>query len=1376
MDRESALPLGKNEKDVPPDCLDFPVVGIGASAGGIQALVQLFEGMPRDSGMAFVVVVHLSPKHESHVDQILQRATRMPVVQVSATVPIEKGHVYVISPAMSLKMSDGHLQAVAGQSRDSPGVIDVFFRTLADAHASRAVAIVLSGTGADGSLGMARIKEQGGVNLVQIPKEAQFDGMPCSAIESNVVDFVLPVADMPQKLLDLWHNADRIELPKGEDSSVPAKAPANWRKAQEAEAALVEVLKLLSVSTGHDFKHYKRATVLRRIERRMQVNGVSDIPQYLARLRQKPDETKALLADMLIGITNFFRDREAFEALEREVMPAVFEQARGEGQKEIRVWTVACSTGEEAYSVAMVMADEALRRQSGARLQVFATDVDEQAIAEARRGVYPEAIVTDVPPAYLRQFFSKEANQYHIIKRIRDMVVFASHNILRDPPFSRLQLITCRNLLIYLDRRAQQQVLRLFHSVLNPGGYLFLGTSETVDAADKLFTTVDKKNRIYRAAPVARALPSPLIAMGKGITRTPPPHIPDRPLHDDKPATYSALHQFALEKYGPPTVLMDQSFRMVHVSQRAGQFLRHVSGEPSHSLLALIKPELRVDLQTAVLEAIETGRPVQSRRLPSKEAQREVKITVSPFTVEGTDEQLLLVVFEEFALSSIPPAEVPAGMSSDAIINRLEADNQALGKQLQHTIERFTRTTDELKTSNEEFQAINEELRSATEELETSKEELESINEELITVNDELKTKVEETSKINNDLQNLISSSDIATIFVDRNMRVKWFTPKAVTLFSLINEDRGRTLSDITHRLDYPTMIADAKESFSALRHIEHEVRSVDNHWYLAKILPYRTTEDRIEGAVLNFVDITARKVAEQRLHEGLERLRLVAESTKDYAIITMDEAGHITGWNLAAEVIFGYTASEVQGQSLDLIFTPEDRAEGIPARELKTAREYGHGQDERWHLRKDGSRFFCSGVIFPMIDGALRGYAKIARDLTEKRIEEEERELNLERSKANNLLKDEFLAIMSHELRHPLNLIELNMEFLSRTPELKGSHKAIKAIEAVHRSVRSQSQIIADLLDFSRVQTGKLKLERSLIRLAPSVRSIVEAVSAQALQEHITLRTKGLEEDGEDALIVDGDAMRIEQIVWNLLNNAVKFTPSGGTITVALARERNEARLDVTDTGIGIAADSLEKVFTMFGQIERQVGRRRQHGLGIGLALVDQLARAHGGRVSAASKGEGHGSTFSLWLPLADGADQEDSKESMQMSMKRLQGLRVLLVDDSEEILEMLGTLCEMEGVDVATALHGQAALDLLAEKDFDILISDIGMPAMDGYELLKRLRKSARNADIPAVALSGYGRSEKAAAAGFTEQLYKPVPMNELLDMLAALAEKKK
>ncbi|HVU81383.1 MAG TPA: CheR family methyltransferase, partial [Rhodanobacteraceae bacterium] len=502
VDHETGVPRNPDVKER--GDLRFPVVGLGASAGGLVALKKFLEQMPKKTGMAYVVILHLSPKHESVADKVLQGSTRMPVIQVKEPTPLQPDHVYVISPNQDLQMSDGHLRVTeAKRPRGHHVAIDLFFRTLADTHQDKAVGIVLSGTGADGAVGVARIKEQGGVTFVQSPADAEYDDMPRAAIASAQVDFVLPVADIPDKLIEWWKNAREIELPQPVDANAPIlQTPPD--ESEAAERALREILEILAARSGHDFRYYKRATVLRRIERRMQVNVQQNLPAYRSFLKDHPDEARALLDDMLIGVTNFFRDRDAFDTLERLVLPEIMHGGRRD--EPVRVWVPGCATGEEAYSIAMLLADQAHTLSTPPGFQVFASDIDEAAIAFGRAGVYPESIVTDVPPTRLRQFFGKEQHHYRINKPIRDRVLFALHNVLRDPPFSRIDLISCRNLLIYLDREVQTRLLDMFHFALRPGGYLFLGSSESTDGASTHYEVVDKHHRIYRARPQARSV------------------------------------------------------------------------------------------------------------------------------------------------------------------------------------------------------------------------------------------------------------------------------------------------------------------------------------------------------------------------------------------------------------------------------------------------------------------------------------------------------------------------------------------------------------------------------------------------------------------------------------------------------------------------------------------------------------------------------------------------------------------------------------------------------------------------------------------------------------------------------------------------------
>ncbi|MET0775217.1 MAG: CheR family methyltransferase [Pseudomonas mandelii] len=1359
-------------KALKPSTLDFPVVGIGASAGGLQAIKLFFENMPHDNGMAFVIILHLSPDHQSIADKIIQESTRMPVLQVTETVPIEKNHVYVISPAQRLTMNDGMLEVSSHDPHEARHAsIDLFFRDLAEVHRERAFCLVLSGSGSDGAVGLSRIKEHGGITMAQAPEDAEFDGMPRAAIETGNVDLVLPVVEMPQKLLELWQNSQEISLPTADDPDLQTFASVSERDAALAEQLLHDILIQLRTGTGHDFKHYKRATVLRRIERRMQVTAQPDLGAYYRFLQNNPEETKALLGDMLIGVTNFFRDREAFEALERDVLPQLVSAAVSAQpeKEEIRVWSAGCSTGEEAYSLAMLLNDQLQLDASKASLQLFATDIDERAISIGRAGLYPQAIVTDVPPTRLRHYFVKEDDHYRIRKEIREKVLFAKHSLLSDPPFSQIDLIVCRNLLIYLDREVQREILQMFHFALRPGGFLFLGSSESADACHELFAPVDKRNRIFRAKTgTASSRRTPTMPRGgyvrSNISRETPQNAVQRKL------SFADIHQRALESAAPPSMIVDANADILHMSEGAGRFLRHVGGELSRNLLTLILPELRLEIRTTLFQVQQSGLVVKSRAVPiSRENRRyKVDLVAQPYRDEESDGEFVLVIFEE---SEVDPSEQAATtllQTESQVLSNLERELQRTKLHLQDTIEQSEVSSEELKASNEEMQAINEELRSATEELETSKEELQSINEELLTVNYELKTKVEETDKINDYLTNLIASTDIATVFVDRSMRIKWFTPRATDIFSMLPVDTGRSLLDITHRLDYDDLARDAALVFESLNMIEREVSSTDKRWYIARLLPYRSSEDHIDGTVLTFIDITKRRAAEEELRLGEERMRLVAESTRDYAIITLDEQGVITSWNKGAELIFGYGKSEAEGAYYDFIFSEEDRASGVPEKELQTVRDHGRSEDERWHLRKDGSRFFCSGEVTLLSGDNLRGYVKIARDLTGHKRQHEEQSLALAETRNTNYLKDEFFAVMSHELKHPLNLIQLNAELLRRLPVTKSVAPAAKAVNTICDAVTSQARIIDDLLDVARVRTGKLKLQPVATDLVSVLRDIHSVVLNERHETTVELHAPS------EPLMVHADPTRLEQIIWNLVNNALKFTPPNGHVELIASQDGDRVRLDVKDNGTGIAAENLEHVFDLFGQAEKQHATHNREGLGIGLSLVRQLAEAQRGSVEVSSPGLGAGCTFSVYLPMAKTDHDVPTAAQADEGAGRLSGLTILLVDDSADVLETLKVLLEMEDAQVIAFDRPVAALDAAKGTHFDLIISDLGMPVMNGHELMSALRQLPLLRDVPAIALTGYGAQsdiQKSRQSGFDQHIGKPVSYDELIETIEEL-----
>jgi two-component system CheB/CheR fusion protein len=873
-----------------------PMIGLGGSAGAIPALQAFFNAMPSESGMVFVVVLHLSPDHASSLVDMIRKWTKMRVLQAEDGAKAEANTIYVIPPAKHLIAANGHFRLTdLDREHGRRMAVDLFFRSLADTHGPHAAAIVLSGADGDGMVGIKRIKERGGLTIAQDPEEAQHEAMPRMAISTAMVDWVLQTSQMPDRILQYFASEKRLELPP-EEAPPPVLAPP--AEASESENALREILAFLRSRTGRDFSCYKRATILRRISRRMQVNGLKDMVSYLVFLRTHPGEAGALLKDLLISVTNFFRDRDAFAALEARLPQLFAGKTQGDN---IRVWVPACASGEEAYSIAMMLIEHARTLDLPPSIQVFACDLDDDAIQTARTGVFPDAIAADVSESRLRRFFVKEHRGYRIRREVREVVLFAVHDLLKDPPFSRLDLISCRNLLIYLNREAQTRVFEIFHFALKQDGLLFLGLSESIDDGNALFAILDKKNRIYgrkSAARVGLPVPSgpstllvrqieqqlarehatasaPIVVPPSGFSQTASLALAGARAaiaKEEERVSWSELHFKLIERFGPPSVLIDREYNIQHLSESSGRFLQMGGGQPSTNLLELIHPALRVELRAALFRAVQSGETSEAFRVPIEVDGKpcEVDIAVSPAKDLAPD--FLLVAFDLHGSAAGTLKEaVPS--APEPIIRHLERELEQMKSHLRDTVEQYEASTEELKASNEELQAMNEELRSATEELETSREELQSINEELTTVNQELKGKVDELAQANSDLQNLMGATAIATLFLDRNMRIMRFTNSAAPIFNLIPGDIGRPISDLQRRIDYPEMAADAERVISTLAPVEREVAGSPDRFYLARMLPYRTMDDRIAGVVLTFVDITER----QRVIEELTRFNNAA-------------------------------------------------------------------------------------------------------------------------------------------------------------------------------------------------------------------------------------------------------------------------------------------------------------------------------------------------------------------------------------------------------------------------------------------------------------------------------------------------------------------
>jgi two-component system CheB/CheR fusion protein len=915
----------------------LPVVGLGGSAGSIQAMRRFFEVLPEDCGLAFVVVVHLAREHESTLAELLQRVTKLTVTQVqSSNEPVEANHVYVIPPGKYLSLADGRLR-LSDLPRE-PGrrvAVDLFFRSLADTHGAHAIAIVLSGADGDGAIGIKRIKERGGLTIAQDPSEAEQSGMPRAAIATGMVDWVLPVAQMPERVIEYTSRERRLQVPP-EHGPEPLTADTPLIN---DEVTLREILTLLRMRTGRDFSYYKRATIVRRIARRMQVTGVDELPSYLNYLRSHVGEAGALLQDLLISVTNFFRDREAFGAMNMQIPEVLKAKSPAD---PVRVWVPACATGEEAYSFAILLAEHTASLETPPAPQIFATDLDEDAIMTARNGVYPEAIVADVSPERLRRFFVKEHQGYRVRREVRETVLFAAHDLLKDSPFSRLDIISCRNLLIYLTTEAQRRALDTFHFALRPYGRLFLGSSESVEDTSHLFFPVDKKHRIYAPRTAIRTnLPIP---SGAGtLARIPSSQgqhtaIQGRApiqelaspslfhtLRTEQRVSWSELHFRLMERFGPPSLIVNAEQDIVHLSEGAGKFLQFTSGEPSNNVLRAVHPMLRIDLRAALFRANQSGEPTSALRVPLELAgtKSSVDIRVCPAGDVAADLTLIILELHPSADADL----VSTREVNEPVLQHLERELEQTKRHLRDTIEQHEASTEELKASNEELQAMNEELRSATEELETSREELQSMNEELNTVNQELKNKVEELAHANSDLHNVMGATAIATVFLDRELRIMRFTPPALDLFSLIPTDIGRPLADLQHRLNYPELLPEAARVLDQLVPIEREVEESGGRSFLARLLPYRTPDDRIAGVVLTFVDITERKDARRavrKAHEEIERRVEERTSVLDSANVELRE-----------EIAQHHTAERVRQELQSRLVSAQEEERSRISREL---------------------------------------------------------------------------------------------------------------------------------------------------------------------------------------------------------------------------------------------------------------------------------------------------------------------------------------------------------------------------------------------------------------------------------------------------------
>lgn len=885
----------------------LPVVGIGASAGGLEALDAFFSNLPGETGFAFIVTTHQPPDHVSLLPELLTKFTTMPVLTAQDGMALEKNHIFVCPPGKNLGLLKRCLHLVESTKFQAANLpIDYFLRSLAADIQEMAVGIILSGTGTDGSLGLKAIKGAAGMTMVQDPRTAKFDGMPQSAIAMGDVDFVLPPEKMGQQLIEYSRSPyfSRIHAVAGELLTVTEP--------------LKKIFILLRNQTGQDFSAYKPSTINRRIARRMNIHQVKNINDYVQFLQENPIEITKLFNELLINVTGFFRDAAAFQALNELALPRLFENKPD--NYEFRVWVAGCSSGEEAYSIAILFKEYMQKISKLFRFQMFATDLDISAINRAREGLYPIGIAADVSPERLHRFFTLEDDHYRIGKEIRDTAIFALQNLLRDPPFTRVDLISCRNVLIYLNAESQKGVFPQFHYALNPGGILFLGSSESVGSFDNLFSTLDKKWKIYQRTEASAKLPT----FNLNIQATALPQLPLKTLTSDSQSglIVRQIELLLLEQYAPVCVIINEYGKILYIHGRTGHYLEPAPGQPEWNIFEMAREGLRIPLMASLrkfakTEEMEILNPNINVKTNGDFELIDLKLT-KIFEPEALRD-LVLVSFHPHkkkapVLAPVKQRAAPVTRDKNEGTTKLEEELYFVKESLRATIEKLQTSNEEIKSTNEELQSTNEELQSSNEELETSKEEMQSLNEELITVNNELQNKVEALSQINDDMQNLLNSTHIATIYLDNHLCIRRYTQQAKAIFKLIDSDIGRPLGDLASTLKYDRLIDDAKSVLQTLAYKDTEVQTVNGDWYLLRILPYRTAENMIDGLVITFIDITRLKKAEQAVLDA--DLMTAIVNTVHQPLLVLNDELNIIAANPAFRQLFKVEDKDIAGQA----------------------------------------------------------------------------------------------------------------------------------------------------------------------------------------------------------------------------------------------------------------------------------------------------------------------------------------------------------------------------------------------------------------------------------------------------------------------------
>ena len=1390
----------------------FPIAAIGASAGGLDAFTQLLRNLPSVTGMGFVLIQHLAPEHDSQLSEILRRTTEMPVNEAQDGMRIVPNSVYVIPPNTLMTLEQGILRLEPRRRvRGKYMVIDGFFSSLAADRGENAIAVLLSGSNEDGTVGLGVIKSAGGVTFAQDLASAEFPTMPMIAIASGYVDFVLAPAEIAAELVIISQKSSESRETTIAMDEIDEPSTAIFVNSGET---LAHIFTLLLNRMGVDFSHYKQGTIRRRIARRMGLLNLRDLETYREFLQAHPDEVEKLYHDILINVTSFFREPDSFTVLQQLVFPTICQNKAIDAP--IRIWVAGCSTGEEVYSIAMCLLEFFDDRPVKHPIQIFATDISEIAISKARLGIYSHEALVDISPERLRHFFTQVQDGYQIGKSVRELCVFARQNLTSDPPFSRLDLISCRNMLIYLEPVLQKKVMPIFHYALNPDGFLMLGSSEGIGSASELFAIADKKNRIYKSKPTAPRL-------NFNFVKSAYVHEPSSLAKRNVPEPESNLEQLAdqvvLSQFAPVGVIVNADLDILQFRGQTSQYLEPAAGKASLNLLKMARPELMLELRSLLYDAKRQNVPVAKDDIEMSTLL--VKINVIP--IQSDNDPYFLVLFESRAKPILSPNPVIPPVSKsrkerqtevNIEVARLTHELFKTKEYLRSIIDAQEATNQDLKVASEEYLSSNEELQSANEELETAKEEIQATNEELSTINEEIRDRNNQLNFVNNDLQNLLKSVNIPILMLSGDLRIRRFTPMAEQAFNLIASDVGRPFSDIQTHIGVPNLMSLITEVIDTLIPFEQDVQNRSGHWDILRIRPYRTTDNVIDGVVISLFDIDLLKHSAIELSFSRNYANAIIETLRQPLIVLNVDLQVVTA-NHAFYRLFQMSEDQTEDQSL---FDLGEGEWNIPKlrsllNDILTFDISVQDYEITQNFTQIGTRTMLLNAC--QIEQANRGKMILIaiEDITERKLQKQQlmaqNQALLEAiaaSKAANQAKSKFLGNISHELRTPLNSIMGFSQLLQDNPSL--DEEAKEFIGIVYKSAEHLFALIKDLLDISKIEADKMELDPNLLDLANFLKTTMDMVWLKALQKNLTLIPDFAADLPET---IFADEKRLRQVLINLLSNAIKFTSVGEiNFTVRKIYSDNPSRkliqFAIADTGAGIAASELAKIFLPFEQVGEVAVKTE--GTGLGLAISQDIINRMGGEIKVVSH-LGIGSIFSFELDLSTPPimglsalsipEMPPNPEARGLSLSSIpqttnlleaaeirltpspssagegdkKTLNILVAEDVTYNQMLIKLFLQKLGYQTEIASNGLEVLAKLREKRYDVILMDIQMPQMDGMETTRRIVAEYAEGDRPyiiAVSANSTGEDqEQYLALGMNAAIAKPYVLDELEEALS-------